>query len=70
MFAPPNAWNYSLVPTSTGDVSYKVLEIAAGAQVNGVMTRVIEKAEVVSLEKLWIPGEMSRCRPVWPLTVD
>jgi cytoskeletal protein CcmA (bactofilin family) len=33
-----------------GDVSYKVLEIAAGAQVNGAMTRVIEKAEVVSLK--------------------
>jgi cytoskeletal protein CcmA (bactofilin family) len=33
-----------------GDVSYKILEIAAGAQVNGVMTRVVEKAEVVSLK--------------------
>jgi cytoskeletal protein CcmA (bactofilin family) len=35
-----------------GDVSYKVLEIAAGAQVNGVMTRVIEKGEVVSLKSV------------------
>jgi len=35
-----------------GEVSYKVLEIAAGAQVNGVMTRVIEKAEVVSLKSV------------------
>jgi len=35
-----------------GDVSYKVLEIAAGAQVNGAMTRVIEKAEVVSLKSV------------------
>jgi cytoskeletal protein CcmA (bactofilin family) len=35
-----------------GDVSYKVLEIAAGAQVNGVMTRVIEKGEVVPLKSV------------------
>jgi cytoskeletal protein CcmA (bactofilin family) len=35
-----------------GEVTYKVLEIAAGAQVNGVMTRVIEKAEVVPLKSV------------------
>lgn len=35
-----------------GEVSYKVLEIAAGAQVNGVMTRVTEKAEVVSIKSV------------------
>jgi cytoskeletal protein CcmA (bactofilin family) len=35
-----------------GEVSYKILEIAAGAQVNGVMTRVAEKAEVVSLKSV------------------
>ena len=33
----------------TGDVSYKVLEIAAGAQVVGNLTRINEKAEVVQL---------------------
>lgn len=34
----------------TGDVTYKVLEIAAGAQVNGNLTRVNEKGEVVQLK--------------------
>ncbi len=33
----------------TGDVTYKVLEIAAGAQVVGNLTRLNEKAEVVAL---------------------
>jgi cytoskeletal protein CcmA (bactofilin family) len=33
----------------TGDVTYKVLEIAAGAQVVGTLTRLNEKAEVVVL---------------------
>jgi hypothetical protein len=33
-------------------VSYKVLEIAAGAQVNGSMTRVGEKGEVVPLKSV------------------
>lgn len=32
-----------------GDVTYKVLEIAAGAQVVGNLTRIGEKAEVVQL---------------------
>ena len=36
----------------TGDVSYKVLEIAAGAQVNGIMTRVSEKGEVIPLKSV------------------
>lgn len=35
-----------------GDVTYKVLEIAAGAQLNGNMTRVNEKAGVVSLKSV------------------
>lgn len=35
-----------------GDVTYKVLEIAAGAQLNGNMTRVGEKAEVVTLKSV------------------
>jgi cytoskeletal protein CcmA (bactofilin family) len=35
-----------------GDVTYKVLEIAAGAQVNGIMTRVSEKAEVIPLKSV------------------
>ena len=35
-----------------GDVTYKVLEIAAGAQLNGTMTRVNEKAEVVTLKSV------------------
>ena len=35
-----------------GDVSYKVLEIAAGAQVNGIITRVGEKAGVVPLKSV------------------
>jgi cytoskeletal protein CcmA (bactofilin family) len=33
----------------TGDVTYKVLEIAAGAQVVGNLTRINDKAEVVQL---------------------
>lgn len=33
----------------TGDVTYKVLEIAAGAQVVGNLTRIGDKAEVVKL---------------------
>ncbi len=36
----------------TGDVTYKVLEIAAGARLNGNMTRVSEKAEVVTLKSV------------------
>jgi len=32
-----------------GDVTYKVLEIAAGAQVVGNLTRIGDKAEVVKL---------------------
>lgn len=35
-----------------GDITYKVLEIAAGAQLNGNMTRVSEKAGVVSLKSV------------------
>lgn len=35
-----------------GNVSYKVLEIAAGAQVNGVITRISEKAGVVPLKSV------------------
>ncbi|MBS1235250.1 MAG: cell shape determination protein CcmA [Proteobacteria bacterium] len=35
-----------------GDVGYKVLEIAAGAQVNGSMTRMGEKGEVVPLKSV------------------
>jgi cytoskeletal protein CcmA (bactofilin family) len=35
-----------------GDVTYKVLEIAAGAQVNGIMTRVSEKGEVIPLKSV------------------
>jgi cytoskeletal protein CcmA (bactofilin family) len=35
-----------------GDVTYKVLEIAAGAQVNGIMTRVSEKGEVIALKSV------------------
>ena len=34
----------------SGDVTYKVLEIAAGAQVNGSLTRTSEKGEVVTLK--------------------
>jgi cytoskeletal protein CcmA (bactofilin family) len=33
-----------------GDVTYKVLEIAAGARVNGNLTRASEKGEVVALK--------------------
>jgi cytoskeletal protein CcmA (bactofilin family) len=36
----------------SGDVTYKVLEIAAGAQVNGSMTRAGEKGEVVALKSV------------------
>lgn len=36
----------------TGDVTYKVLEIAAGAQLNGTMTRAGGKAEVVTLKSV------------------
>lgn len=35
-----------------GDITYKVLEIAAGAQLNGNMARVNEKAGVVSLKSV------------------
>jgi cytoskeletal protein CcmA (bactofilin family) len=35
-----------------GDINYKVLEIAAGAQVNGIITRVGEKAGVVPLKSV------------------
>lgn len=35
-----------------GDITYKVLEIAAGAQLNGNMIRVSEKAGVVSLKSV------------------
>jgi len=35
-----------------GDITYKVLEIAAGAQLNGNMNRVNEKAGVVSLKSV------------------
>jgi len=35
-----------------GDVTYRVLEIAAGAQVNGIMTRVSEKGEVIPLKSV------------------
>jgi cytoskeletal protein CcmA (bactofilin family) len=34
----------------SGDVTYKVLEIAAGAQVNGNLMRASEKGEVVTLK--------------------
>ncbi len=36
----------------SGDVVYKVLEIAAGAQVNGSLTRVSEKGEVIALKSV------------------
>ena len=35
-----------------GDVNYKVLEIVAGAQVNGIITRVGEKGGVVPLKSV------------------
>ncbi len=35
-----------------GDVTYKVLEIVAGAQVNGIITRVSEKGGVVPLKSV------------------
>src|SRR4030066_2580367 len=44
-----------------GEVTYKVLEIAAGAQGNGVMTRVTDKAEVVSLKSV----DSGRTEPAW-----
>lgn len=36
----------------SGDVTYKVLEIAAGAQINGALTRLSDKAEVVALRSV------------------
>jgi cytoskeletal protein CcmA (bactofilin family) len=42
-----------------GDVTYKVLEIAAGAQVNGNMSRVSEKGEVIPLKSV----DSSRAEP-------
>jgi cytoskeletal protein CcmA (bactofilin family) len=36
----------------SGDVTYKVLEIAAGAQVNGALTRLSDKADVVALRSV------------------
>jgi cytoskeletal protein CcmA (bactofilin family) len=36
----------------SGDVTYKVLEIAAGALVNGNLTRVNEKGEVIPLKSV------------------
>ena len=36
----------------TGDITYKVLEIAAGAQLNGTMTRITDKAGVVTLKSV------------------
>lgn len=36
----------------SGDVTYKVLEIAAGAQVNGALTRLSDKADVVPLRSV------------------
>jgi len=35
-----------------GDVHYKVLEIAAGAQVNGALMRATEKGEVIPLKSV------------------
>ena len=35
-----------------GDITYKVLEIAAGAQLNGTMTRITDKAGVVTLKSV------------------
>ena len=50
----------------SGDVTYKVLEIAAGAQLNGTMTRINEKAEVVSLKSV----DSGRSDPEKSRTVD
>ena len=50
----------------SGDVTYKVLEIAAGAQLNGTMTRINEKAEVVSLKSV----DSGRGDPEKTRTVD
>lgn len=36
----------------SGEVVYKVLEIAAGAQVNGSLSRVSEKGEVIALKSV------------------
>jgi cytoskeletal protein CcmA (bactofilin family) len=41
----------------SGDVTYKVLEIAAGAQVNGALTRLSDKADVVALRSVERSGE-------------
>lgn len=35
-----------------GDVTYKIMEIAAGAQVNGSLNRVSDKSEVVPLKSV------------------
>lgn len=50
----------------SGDVTYKVLEIAAGAQLNGTMTRINEKADVVSLKSV----DSGRGDPEKTRTVD
>jgi len=50
----------------SGDVTYKVLEIAAGAQLNGTMTRISEKADVVSLKSV----DSGRGDPEKTRTVD
>ena len=50
----------------SGDVTYKVLEIAAGAQLNGTMTRINEKADVVSLKSV----DSGRSDPEKSRTVD
>ena len=42
-----------------GDITYKVLEIAAGAQLNGIMTRITDKAGVVTLKSV----DASRSEP-------
>lgn len=42
-----------------GDVTYKVLEIAAGAQLNGTMIRITDKAGVVTLKSV----DASRSEP-------
>ena len=50
----------------SGDITYKVLEIAAGAQLNGTMTRINEKADVVSLKSV----DSGRGDPEKTRTVD
>lgn len=50
----------------SGDVTYKVLEIAAGAQLNGTMTRISEKADVVALKSV----DSGRGDPEKTRTVD